>query len=77
MPPIFRLVLVIVTTIAVAGRYLQEAHRLSVIKRLPGPRARDYYERTRENSERFLTWLTAGLVVGAVAAIIYTFAVGQ
>jgi hypothetical protein len=75
MPPLFRLALVIVTTIAVTGRYLQEAHRLSVIKRLPGPRARDYYERTRENSERFLTLLTAGLVVGAAAAIIYTFAV--
>jgi hypothetical protein len=77
MPPLFRLALVIITTIAVAGRYLQEAHRLSVVKRLPGPRARDYYERTRENSERFLTLLTAGLVLGAVAAIIYTFGVGR
>jgi hypothetical protein len=73
MPPLFRLVLVIVSTLVVMGRYLQEMRRLSVIKRLPGPRARDYYERTRENSELFLTVMAAVLALGAVAAIIYTF----
>jgi hypothetical protein len=68
-----RLVFVIAATLAVAGRYFQELHRLSVIKRMSGAQARAYYERTRERSERFLTVLTAGMVVLAVAAAVYTF----
>jgi hypothetical protein len=42
-----RLALVIAATLAVVARYVQEMHRLSVIKGLPGPQARAYYERTR------------------------------
>jgi len=74
---LFRLVLVIAATLAVVARYVQETHRLSVIKRLPGDRARAYYERTRHNSERFLTVLTALLAVAAVAAAVYTFVLGR
>jgi hypothetical protein len=70
---LFRLVLVIATTLAVVGRYLQEQHRLSVIKRLPGAQARAYYERTRLRSERFLTVLTVSLAMLAGASAIYTF----
>jgi hypothetical protein len=75
MSPLFRLALVVLATLLALGRYLQEARRLSVIKRLPGVQARDYYERTRQNSERFLTVLSGGLVLLAVAAIVYTFVV--
>lgn len=74
---LFRLVLVIAATLAVVARYVQETHRLSVIKRLPGDKARAYYERTRHNSERFLTFLTAFLAVGAVVAAVYTFVLGR
>ena len=72
---LFRLVLVVAATLAVVARYLQELHRLSVIKRLPGDRARDYFERTRERSERFLTVLTVSLAVLAVVAGVYVFVV--
>jgi hypothetical protein len=70
---LFRLVLVIAATLFAVARYLQEAHRLTVIKRLPGDKARDYFERTRERSERFLTVLTVVLAVLAVSAAVYTF----
>jgi hypothetical protein len=68
-----RLIMVITATVVVAARYLQETHRLSVIKRLPGREARAYYERTRERSERFLTVLTVVMAVLAIAAALYTF----
>ena len=74
---LFRLALVIAATLAVAGRYLQELHRLSVIKRLPGERARAYYERTRDRRERFLAVLTVAMAVLAVAAAVYTFVLGR
>jgi len=69
---LFRLILVVATTLAVVARYLQAQHRLSVIKRLPGPQARAYYERTRDRSERFLAVLTGLLAVAAVGTVLYT-----
>ena len=68
---LIRLAVVIVATLAVTGTYLQEAHRLSVIKKLPGDKARAYYEATRERDERMLTVVTAVLALMAVAAGIY------
>jgi hypothetical protein len=73
MSPLFRFALVIVATLVALGRYLQEARRLSIIKRLPGVQARDYYERTRQNNERFLLVLSVILVVMAATAVVYTF----
>jgi len=72
---LFRLAVVILTTLAVVGRYLQEMHRLSVIKRLSGAQARAYYERTRKRSERFLAVLTGALALAAVGSAIYTWLV--
>jgi hypothetical protein len=72
---LFRLLIVVLATLAVTGRYLQEVHRLSVIKRLPGDKARAYYERTRERSERFLAVLTGGMALLAVASVVYSFVV--
>jgi hypothetical protein len=71
-----RLVIVIVTTLAVTGSYLQEMRRLSVIERLPGQEARAYYEATRERDERLLIAVTIGLVVLATAAGIYALLAG-
>jgi hypothetical protein len=73
---LFRLALVIATTLAVVARYLQEQHRLSVVKRLPGPQARAYYERTRERSERLLGVAAVGLGALAVGAVVYTLVGG-
>jgi hypothetical protein len=70
---LFRLILVIGATLAMVARYLQETHRLSVIKRLPGDRARAYYERNRDRSERFLTVLTVVLAAAALFATVFTF----
>jgi hypothetical protein len=72
---LIRLALVILATLAAVGRYLQEMHRLSVIKRLPGAQARAYYERTRERSERFLAVLTGALALLAVGSAVYTWVV--
>ena len=66
-----RLAIVIVATLAVTGSYLQEVRRLSVIKRLPGAKARVYYETTRERDERLLTGITVALAVMAVASAVY------
>ncbi|HXU82898.1 MAG TPA: hypothetical protein VN914_15970 [Polyangia bacterium] len=74
---LFRLILVIATTLAVVARYLQEQHRLSVVKRLPGPQARAYYERTRERSERFLAVLAVILTALAIGAVVYTVVKGR
>jgi hypothetical protein len=70
---LFRLAVVILATLAVVGRYLQEMHRLSVIKRLSGTQARAYYERHRDRSERFLAVLTAALAALAVGTVLYTW----
>ena len=70
---LLRLVLVIAATLAAVARYLQEAHRLTVIRRLPGDKARDYFERTRERSERFLAVLTGALALLAVGSAVYTW----
>jgi hypothetical protein len=66
-----RLAIVIIATLAVTGSYLQEARRLSLIKRMPGEKARAFYEATRQRDERLLTAVTAVLAVAAVAAGIY------
>jgi hypothetical protein len=70
-----RLLIVVATTLAVVGQYLQETHRLSRIRKMPGAEGRRYYEATRERSELMLTVVTAVLVALAIAAVIYGFVV--
>ncbi len=65
---LIRLAVVIVATLAVTGSYLQEARRLSLIKRMPGDKARVFYEATRERDERLLTAVTVVLAAMALAA---------
>jgi hypothetical protein len=65
---LIRLIVVIVATLAVTGSYLQEARRLSLIKRMPGDKARAFYEATRERDERLLTAVTVVLAAMALAA---------
>jgi hypothetical protein len=66
-----RLAIVVIATLAVSGSYFQEMRRLSVIKRMPGDKARAYYEATRERDERLLAGITIALAVMAVAAAVY------
>jgi hypothetical protein len=70
---LFRFVIVIAATLVVVGRYLQELHRLAAIKRMPGEKARAYFESTRERSERVLTVLTVALAALAVGGAVYSF----
>jgi hypothetical protein len=66
-----RLAIVIIATLAVSGSYFNEMRRLSVIRRLPGDKARVYYEATRERDERLLTGITVALAVMAVASGVF------
>jgi len=73
--PIVKIALVALALLTVVGQYLQEMHRLSIIRRLPGPQARDYYERTRQRSEVAMAVVTALLATGAAGAMLYTFVI--
>jgi hypothetical protein len=72
-----RLIFVVIATLVMVGSYLQEAHRLSVIKRLPAERARAYYEATRQRDERVLTVVAVVLAVMAAAALAFTLLGGR
>jgi len=75
--PLLRIILVVAAGLGAVGQFLQERRRLEVVKRLPGREARDYYEATRERSERFMIVVTALLVVAAVGSIVVTLARGR
>ena len=65
-----RIVLVLLAAAAVAGQYLQERYRLSVIEKLPGPEARRRYEAQRRRGERGMLVLTVvAAAIGAVAVL--------
>jgi hypothetical protein len=68
---LLRLALVVLATLSVAGSYFQEMRRLSVIKRMPGDKARAYYEATRHRDERLLTGVTVVLALMAAGAGVY------
>ena len=75
--PLVRIILVLAACLGAVGQFLQERRRLEVVKRLPGREARDYYEATRERSERFMIVVTALLVVAAAGSLVVTFARGR
>jgi hypothetical protein len=68
---LMRLALVVLATLSVAGSYFQEMRRLSAIKRMPGDKARAFYEATRHRDERLLTGVTVVLAAMAVSAGVY------
>jgi hypothetical protein len=70
---IFRILLVAAAALAAVAQWLQERKRLETVKQLPGTKARDYYEATRERGERFMIAVTVVLVVAAGAALFWTF----
>ena len=72
-----RLAAIGVALLVIAGGYVQEIRRLAVIKRLGGREALAYYERTRTRTERLLTFVTAGLVLLAVAGAVWAFVLGS
>jgi hypothetical protein len=69
---LIRLVVVAVACIAGVGGYLQEGRRLEAIRRLPGDKARDYYQAVRTRDDRVL-WVLA--VVFLAAALVAVFRV--
>jgi hypothetical protein len=69
-----KLALIGVSMLAVAGHYWQQARRLKIIRDLPGQKARAYYENTRDRSERLMALVATLFAVGAVAALVYVFA---
>jgi hypothetical protein len=72
--PILRLVLILAACAGAVAQFVQERHRLNVIKGLTGRQARDYYEARRERSERFMLAVTITFVLGAATALVLTFA---
>jgi hypothetical protein len=70
---VLRVILFLAAGASAVAQFLQERHRLKVISELPGPRARDYYERSRARDEGFLIALTLALVVAAGVALAVTF----
>lgn len=74
--PVLRLVLVVAACAGALAQFLQERHRLGVIKGLSGRQARDYYEARRERGERFMLVVTAVFVAGAATALVLTFGRG-
>jgi hypothetical protein len=75
--PILRLVLVLAASLGAIAQFVQERHRLNVIKELPGRQARDYYEARRERGERFMIVVTVVFSVGAAVALAVTFGRGR
>jgi hypothetical protein len=71
--PILRILLIAAAALASVAGFLQERRRLEVIKGLPGPRARDYYEANRERGERFMIVVTSVLALAGIAALAVTF----
>jgi hypothetical protein len=71
--PILRILLIAAAALASVAGFLQERRRLEVIKGLPGRKARDYYEATRERGERFMIAVTTVLALLGAAALVITF----
>jgi hypothetical protein len=71
--PIFRLVLILAASAGAIAQFLQERHRLNVIKGLSGRKAREYYEARRERGEKFMLVVTTTFVLGAATALFLTF----
>jgi hypothetical protein len=64
---LLRFVLVLAAAAAVAGQYLQERYRLTVLSKLPGHVARDRYEAGRRRSERAMT--VVSIVLGLLGLV--------
>jgi hypothetical protein len=45
------------------------------MKELPGRKARDYYEATRERGERFMIGVTIVLALAGITSLVVTFGV--
>jgi len=72
---LFRIIVVAAALLTVVGQYVQEMHRLTVVRRLSGMQAREYYERTRQRRERMLVVVTVLMAAIAVAAGVSAFLV--
>lgn len=64
------MLVVAVAGIAVIVGYIQEGRRLEVIRKLPGDKARDYYEAGRARNERVM-WVVALALLIAAAIVVF------
>ncbi|HET6281733.1 MAG TPA: hypothetical protein VFH73_12225 [Polyangia bacterium] len=71
--PILKIIFVAAALVACLGRYFQEMHRISVVKRLPPADARQYFESTRQRGETMMLVVTVVVMALGVAAVLYTF----
>jgi hypothetical protein len=67
---LLRVVLVLAAVAAATGQYLQERYRLARLQTLPPREARARLEARRRTSERTMTWVTVGLALVGVAALV-------
>lgn len=65
----FRAIAALLAIAAVGAQCVQEYQRLTVVKRLEGRRALDYYEAKRKGSDRVIIFITAVVALGALVAI--------
>ena len=71
---ILKLAVLAVVALAAAGHWWQQARRLKIIRALPGPKARDYFEATRARDEWMMVAVAVLFAAGAIAAVLYVFA---
>jgi hypothetical protein len=71
---LFRILAVLAAVVLVGTQYLLEHHRLSVVQRLPGQKAREHYESRRRRSDRLMPIITALFAALGVGAVIYLLA---
>ncbi|HVR62774.1 MAG TPA: hypothetical protein VMU50_12805 [Polyangia bacterium] len=71
---LLKLAVLALVGLAAAGHWWQQARRLKIIRALPGPKARDYFETTRARDEWMMVVVAALFGAGAIAAVVYVFA---
>ncbi len=67
---LIRLLVAAVAGIAVVVGYIHERRRLEVISKLPGDKARDYYEAGRARNERVMWVVALALLIAAVTIVL-------
>jgi len=75
--PLFTAAIALLCVAYSAGQYLAERKRLAVLRGLPGPQARDHYERFRKRYDRQLLIVTICACAAAAGTFAYASWLGE